>query len=117
MWRQNHVSYQNCSNTFGSNYLTADLFDPLAMVKMDVTNIEYPDHSFDVIYCSHVLENVQDDRRALREFYRILKPNGWAILLVPVTAQKTFEDPSVTSPEDRLRLFGETYRVRRYGPD
>ena len=117
-----HVAPEPCfvsrlQQHLGSNYLTADLFDPLAMVKLDVTNIEYPDQSFDVIYCGHVLENVQDDRKALRELFRVLKTNGWAILLVPITAQKTFEDPSVVAPEDRLRLFGETYRVRNYGPD
>jgi SAM-dependent methyltransferase len=98
-------------------YLSADLFDPLAMVKMDICNIQYPDASFDAIYCSHVLEHVPDDRRAMREFHRVLAPNGWAILQVPITAKATFEDPSVTDPADRLRIFGQADHVRRYGPD
>jgi SAM-dependent methyltransferase len=68
----------------GDNYLTADLFNPSAMVKMDITDIQYPDESFDVIYCSHVLEHVPDDRKAMKEFLRVLKPNGWAVLLVPI---------------------------------
>jgi SAM-dependent methyltransferase len=98
-------------------YLSADLDDPGAMVKMDITDIKYPDNFFDVIYCSHVLEHVPDDRKAMAEFYRILKPGGWAILQVPITADRTFEDPTVTAPADRERLFGQFDHVRRYGPD
>jgi len=99
------------------DYLSADLRSPRAMVKMDVTAIQFPDDSFDVIYCSHVLEHVPDDRKAMREFYRVLKPGGWAVLLVPITADATFEDPTITSPEERLRLFGQRDHLRRYGPD
>ena len=99
------------------DYLSADLSSPNAMVKMDVTNIQYPDDCFDVIYCSHVLEHVSDDRGAIREFYRVLKPGGWAILQVPISADATFEDPSVTDPDARERLFGQDDHVRRYGHD
>ena len=117
-----HVAPEPCfvsrlRHCLGSNYLTADLINPLAMVKMDITNIEYPDESFDVIYCSHVLQHVQDDRKAIRELYRILKVDGWLILQEPVTTHQTIEDPSVTAPQDRLRVFGQHDRVRRYGPD
>lgn len=82
-----------------------------------LTDIRYPDESFDVILCSHVLEHVQDDRKAMREFHRVLKPDGWAILLVPITADKTFEDPSIVDPQARLAAFGQEDHVRRYGPD
>jgi len=101
----------------GEGYLTADLFDPRAMVRMDITDIERPDDSFDVIYCSHVLEHVSDDRKAMREMRRVLKPDGWAILLVPITDETTFEDPSITDPQERLRVFGQEDHVRRYGRD
>jgi hypothetical protein len=60
---------------------------------------------------------VQNDRKAMREFCRVLKTDGWAILLVPVWAEKTFEDPSVDKPQDRLRLFGQIDHVRKYGRD
>jgi SAM-dependent methyltransferase len=99
------------------DYLSADLSNPGAMVQMDITDIQYPDQTFDVIYCSHVLEHVPDDRKAMREFYRVLKAGGWAILQVPIKDVTTFEDPSVTSPEDRERIFGQHDHVRRYGPD
>jgi SAM-dependent methyltransferase len=101
----------------GDQYLTADLLDPRAMVRMDITAIQYADQTFDAIYCSHVLEHVPDDRRAMREFFRVLKNDGWAILLVPITASATFEDPSITDPQERLRLFGQEDHVRAYGPD
>lgn len=117
-----HVAPESCFESrlkqrLGDGYLTADLYNPRAMVKMDVTSIEYTDQSFDIIYCSHVLEHVQDDRKAMSEFYRILKNTGWAILLVPITADGTFEDPSIVEPEERLRVFGQETHVRRYGPD
>jgi len=99
------------------NYLSADLSAPDAMVKMDITDIQYPDNTFDVIYCSHVLEHLQDDRKAMGEFYRVLKPGCWAILQVPITADTTFEDPTVISPKEKERLFGQHDHVRRYGPD
>jgi SAM-dependent methyltransferase len=108
---------QKLRRLMGKHYLTADLFSAGVDVKMDVTNIQYPDQYFDVIYCSHVLEHVSDDRRAMREFNRVLKKDGWAILLVPVTTDKTFEDPFIVDPKERLRLFGQEDHVRRYGPD
>lgn len=101
----------------GDRYLSADLFNPSAMVKMDITNIEYPDASFDVIYCSHVLEHVDNDRKAMKEFLRTLKPTGWAILLVPITAEMTYEDATIRDPEGRLKAFGQRDHVRKYGPD
>ena len=105
------------SKAVGEGYLTADLMAEDVMEKMDITNIQHPDESFDIIYCSHVLEHVPDDRRAMREFYRCLSQDGWAVINVPITAEKTFEDPSITSREERLRLFGQTDHVRRYGSD
>jgi SAM-dependent methyltransferase len=99
------------------NYFSADLMSPRAMIKMDITDIQFPDAFFDVIYCSHVLEHVLDDKKALREFFRVLKPDGWAILLVPIFGEKTIEDTRVTEPAERLRLFGQEDHVRIYGRD
>ena len=101
----------------GDGYLTADLMEPHVMEKMDVCDIRHPDGTFDAIYCSHVLEHVPDDRKAMREFFRTLKPGGWAVLNVPVTVDETVEDPDETDPAERLRRFGQDDHVRRYGPD
>ncbi len=105
------------SKAIGEGYLTADLLDDSVMEKMDVTDIGYPDETFDVIYCSHVLEHVADDRKAMAEFRRVLKNDGWAILNVPMGKNPTVEDPAVTDPVERLRRFGQKDHVRVYGPD
>ncbi len=99
------------------DYLTADLHDPRCMLQMDLTDIPFPEASFDVIYASHVLEHVPDDRKAMAELYRVLKPGGWAVLLVPITHAKTEEGTHITDPQERARLFGQEDHVRGYGPD
>jgi len=99
------------------DYLSADLYDSNAMVKMDINDIQYPDGSFDVIYCSHVLEHVPDDRLAMRELRRVLNQSGWAVIVVPIVSDATIEDPSLTDPLERERRFGQVDHVRVYGPD
>jgi SAM-dependent methyltransferase len=99
------------------NYLSADLSNPRAMVQMDITNINYPDNTFSVIYCSHVLEHVQNDRKAIAELYRVLRQDGWAVLQVPITVERTYEDPAIIEPEERKKHFGQQNHVRRCGPD
>ena len=101
----------------GLDYLTADLENERAMVRMDITDIQYPDDSFDLIYCSHVLEHVLDDRRAMRQMYRVLRPAGCAVIMVPIRSGPTLEDPLVTDPDERTRLYGQHDHVRAYGDD
>ena len=100
-------------------YVPADLDSPLAGVVVDLTAIPCRDGAFDAVLCVHVLEHVLDDRRAMRELYRVLKPGGWAILQSPVDGRygATLEGPEVVRPEDRARLFGQRDHVRRYGRD
>lgn len=100
------------------DYTSADLDMPTAMIQMDITNITFPDDTFDVILCNHVLEHVPDDAKAMSELYRVLKPGGWAILQTPISkADETFEDLSVTDPKQREKLFGQNDHVRTYGLD
>ncbi len=86
---------------------------------LDITRLAFEDDSFDVIICNHVLEHIPDDRKAMGELHRVLKPGGWAVLQVPVSKilEKTFEDPSVTTPEQREKIFGQYDHVRIYGQD
>jgi SAM-dependent methyltransferase len=99
------------------SYLSVDLENPRAMERMDITNIPYPDDSFDVIYCSHVLEHIVEDRKAMMELHRVCKPGGWGLLQVPITADRTFEDRTVITPKERLAVFGQEDHVRRCGLD
>ena len=101
---------------FGKGYQTADMWDPHADLKVDICNIEFPDNSFDIIICSHVLEHVEDDQKAMRELSRTLKPGGWAILMVPVSGTTTQEDKTITDKAERERLYGPDHR-RSYGTD
>lgn len=102
------------------NYLTVDLDarPSRVMEQMDITNIPYPSESFDAILCNHVLEHVPEDRVAMSELYRVLRSGGWAILQVPISlTDNTFEDLSITSPEEREKVYGQYNHVRLYGRD
>jgi SAM-dependent methyltransferase len=101
------------------DYLTADLSGKGVMVQMDITNIQFPDSFFDAIICNHVLEHVVDDRKAMSELYRTLKPGGWAILQVPLSLslKNTYEDFSITTEKGREDAFGQKDHVRVYAKD
>jgi ubiquinone/menaquinone biosynthesis C-methylase UbiE len=98
-------------------YTTGDLLAQDVDVELDLTAIDFPDHTFDVVLCSHVLEHIPDDRRAMREIRRVLKPDGWALINVPSDPDRaqTYEDLSIVSPEARLERFGQDDHVRVYG--
>lgn len=84
----------------------------------DVRALPFADDSFDVTLCQHVLEHVDDDRRSLSEIRRVTKQGGWAVISVPLNLDgATHEDPSITDPAERERLFGEPGHVRLYGRD
>jgi SAM-dependent methyltransferase len=102
------------------DYITADIESPLAKVKMDIHDIPFEDNSFDIIFCNHVLEHVRDDLQAMREMHRVLKPGGWAILQIPFfhpIPDETLEDPSISHPKMREKVFGQDDHVRLYGHD
>ena len=101
------------------DYTTADLFSPLADMKFDVMDIPLGDDLYDVVFCNHVLEHVDDELKAMKELCRILKPGGLAIMQVPQNPdlKKTISDPTITDPEERHRLFGQYDHVRLFGQD
>jgi SAM-dependent methyltransferase len=101
------------------DYLSADLDDPAAMEHFDIADIPHPDNSFDAILCIHVLEHVEDDGAAMRELCRVLSPDGFAILLVPLdlSREETYEDPTITDPAERERAFWQSDHLRLYGQD
>jgi len=102
------------------DYITADLESPLAKVKMDIHDIPFEENSFDVAFCNHVMEHVDNDIQAMGEIFRVLKPGGWAIIQIPFIGKvqdKTFEDSSITDPGEREKAYGQSDHVRLYGWD
>ena len=108
----------NLLKPLARHYTTADILPGRADRLLDIENVDLESASMDVVICSHVLEHV-DDRKALAELRRILRPGGMAILLVPIAEgwSATFEDCTITTPEDRALYFGQHDHVRFYGAD
>jgi SAM-dependent methyltransferase len=100
-------------------YHGADLASVRAAEHFDICEIPYPDDTFDVILCSHVIEHVPDDRKAMSELFRVMKPGGWGLIEVPYDPKldSTLQDPSITTDEGRIRAYGNKGHLRRYGRD
>ena len=100
-------------------YITADIDSPIADVKADIVNLPFTDNSFDVVLCNHVLEHIQDDTKAMKELFRVMKKGGMGIFQVPQDLNRdvTFEDNSITDPKERAKIFGQYDHVRVYGRD
>lgn len=103
---------------FASRHVAADLKGPGVDLALDIERIDLPDESFDIILCSHVLEHV-DDRKAISELTRVLRPLGKLIVLVPIIEgiEKTYEDDKIADARQRLLHFGQHDHVRLYGRD
>lgn len=99
-------------------YITMDISDR-AMLRADLCRLGIRDSAFDAIICSHVLEHVKDDMRAMSEMHRVLNKGGWAIIQVPLSPslEKTIEGDDDDTPEKREELFGQSNHVRLYGKD
>lgn len=111
-----HKLFKKQSNL---DYTTGDLVSPIADLHFDLHDVPLEDNLYDVIFCNHVLEHVEDDAQCMRELYRIMKPGGWGIFQVPVdySREETFEDPSITDPLEREEKYWQKDHVRLYGKD
>jgi SAM-dependent methyltransferase len=100
-------------------YVTADLESPLADVQMDIHHMPFDNNTFDVVFCNHVMEHLEDDIKAMIEIHRVLAPGGWAIVQSPqdLSLETTYEDPSITSGKEREKAFGQSDHLRIYGRD
>lgn len=119
-----HIAPEQCfynlfKNLKNINYTTFDLNSPLADIKGDICNLPFKENSFDFILCNHVLEHINDDKKAMKELYRVLNKNGTAILQVPINqkSRKTFEDSSIVDKKERIEKFGQYDHIRLYGLD
>lgn len=119
-----HFAPEQCflkhfKNLKNLDYTTTDLLSPIADVKADICNLPFDNNSYDIIFCNHVLEHIPNDTKAMQELYRVLKPNGMAILQIPqdLNRANTFEDDSITGKKERAKIFGQYDHVRVYGRD
>ena len=101
------------------DYTTADLVSPIADIHFDLHDIPLEDNQYDVVFCNHVMEHVDDPIRCMSELNRVMKPGGWAIMQVPqdMSRTETYEDKSITSPEEREKHFWQKDHVRLFGKD
>lgn len=118
------IFYNHFTAIPGIEYYPIDLMPDkyaygIKTIMMDVTKMAFPDNYFDAVICTHVLEHIREDRKAMKELYRVMKPGGWAILNTPVVmdAESTVEDVNLYDPEKQLELFGQPDHVRVYGKD
>ena len=105
------------------DYTPIDLFPEgykfCQCLKEDVTNLSFDDNTFDVIISNHIMEHILDENKFLSELLRVLKSGGYLLLNFPVfmDLEKTFQDDSITLPEDREKYYGQSDHVRKYGRD
>ena len=91
-------------------YETADLYMSGVDRQVDLQNLPFADRSYDFIFASHVLEHIPDDLKAISEISRVLKPNGIAVLPVPLVAETTIEYPEPNPQEENhVRAPGLDY--------
>lgn len=98
--------------------VTFDLLREDVDVRGDLCDMAMFDAgAFGGLVCSHVLEHIPDDRRAMAELYRVLAPGGWGVALVPLYPNdvlETYEDWTKTSQAERWHHFGQFDHVRIY---
>ncbi|MBI9035515.1 MAG: methyltransferase domain-containing protein [Bacteroidales bacterium] len=110
-----NISYQS-GDKFMDGYKKA--YYDQDVINLDLLDINKADESVDIVICNHVLEHIEDDRKAIKELFRILTPGGWGILQVPISPiiQTTLEQKT-DSDQERENLFGQHDHVRLYGLD
>ncbi len=106
-------------NKLDIEYIDGDINANFARNIIDITNIGFNDNYFDLIICLHVLGHVPDEKKAITEMYRVLKPGGTALVLslISTSNSHTIEDPNITSAVDKLKTYGEPDLCRLHGQD
>jgi SAM-dependent methyltransferase len=126
-----HVAPERCFQTVlrgwrHLDYVSIDLHRPDVMVRADLSALVFGSGSFDFLLCNHVLEHVPDDRAAMREMFRVLRPGGTALISVPGPSRQsqlppdlaeTIEGTPALTPAERAARFGHPGHLRQYGLD
>ena len=108
------------------SYISSDLYREDVDHQFDIQSIPYPDNTFDLVFASHVLEYVKNDRQAIKEIKRVLRPGGLAFLPVPMLHEKTIDFEKRPPNKRIIRETGIDYfdryrevfnEVKIYKPD
>lgn len=92
----------------GADYFSSGLLQchqrlmNVPLFQIDLVNCSFSDNLFDAVTCLNVLEHIQDDKTALKQLFRIIKPGGKLVVTVPM-GRKLYDI------YDQLH-----YHVRRY---
>ena len=119
-----HFAPENCllpilKKTKNIELITADINPNYADYEIDITNIPFADNSFDYIICSHVLGHVADEKKAIEEMKRILKPGGTALIMTIIDNNnyETLENTAIDTTSKRLKYYSEPDLLRLHGLD
>jgi len=103
------------NNSDAQAYVTTDFVGEFDTEKhLDITNIDEPDDTYDIIICYHILEHIAADTKAMSELFRVLKPNGSCYIQTPFKEGDTYENPEIITDEGRLEHFGQEDHLRIY---
>lgn len=124
-----HVAPENCLahiflNKKQMNYIPIDSFEhgydyPHYLIQMDLLHLDIEDDTIDFVMCNHVLQDIADDKRAIQEIYRVLKPGGKAVLQVPISnmIDKTIEHTGELDFRQCEIRYGHRFHKRIYSQE
>lgn len=111
------ICLYNLFKKLNIEYIDGDIDPAYASHVIDITQIPYPDNYFDLVICSHVLGHIPHERKAIQELYRVLSKNGQALIMTLINKEleKTYENHSIKTPNERLKHYGEVDLCRLHG--
>jgi ubiquinone/menaquinone biosynthesis C-methylase UbiE len=110
--------YRKFKKTSGIKYFPSDYSNEfISDHRLDITAINLPDNSFDLIICYHILEHIPDDRKSMTELFRVLKPGGNIFIQTPFKEGEIYEDTSISTEAERKKHFGQADHVRIYSAE
>ncbi|MEZ5942731.1 MAG: methyltransferase domain-containing protein [Planctomycetaceae bacterium] len=80
----------------------------------DLTDLSLPDQSVALFYCCHVLNALIEDRKAISEIFRVLKPEGVAVIQVPAYCTEPTTVEALDDENERLQKFHDPAIFRCY---
>lgn len=115
-----HIAPERCIEkkirNVSNYYISGDIQEGKADETVDLTNMLFEEAKFDYVIANHVLEHISDERKAIEEIKRVLKPSGKFLFSMPLCeSQDTYESSEKLTEADRLKLYGQKDHVRLYG--